>query len=63
MIDKSQLKVANTPETEFLVQAELKAISEGLEYIEMSSEEGFTYRGYKNQNNVPEGPGIKVNKD
>jgi hypothetical protein len=45
------------------VQAELKAISEGLEYIEMSSEEGFTYRGYKNQNNVPEGPGIKVNKD
>ncbi len=33
MIDKSLLKVANTPETEFLVQAELKAINKGLEYI------------------------------
>ncbi len=60
MIDKSLLKVANTPETEFLLQAELKAINEGLEYIEMSGE-GFTYRGYKCQNSdEAKGPGIQI---
>jgi hypothetical protein len=30
MIDKSLLKVANTPDTHFLLQAELKAIKQGL---------------------------------
>jgi hypothetical protein len=30
MIDESFLKVANTPETRFLLQAELKAIKQGL---------------------------------
>jgi hypothetical protein len=30
MIDKSLLKVANTPDTHFLLQAELKALKQGL---------------------------------
>jgi hypothetical protein len=34
MIDRSLLRVANTPHTEFLLQAELKAIQEGLYYKE-----------------------------
>ncbi len=34
MIDKSLLRVANTEDTEFLVQAELNAIKQGLEYKE-----------------------------
>ena len=34
MIDRSLLRVANTPHTEFLLQAELKAIQEGLQYKE-----------------------------
>ena len=61
MIDKSFLKVANTPETEFLLQAELKAIKEGLEYIEMSGE-GFTYRGYCKDGKA-EGPGMQISED
>jgi hypothetical protein len=34
MIDESKLKVANTPDTHFLLQAELKAIEQGLKYYE-----------------------------
>ena len=34
MIDKSLLRVANTDDTEFLVQAELNAIKQGLKYKE-----------------------------
>ena len=34
MIDKSLLRVANTEDTEFLVQAELNAIKQGLQYKE-----------------------------
>ena len=62
MIDISLLKVANTPETEFLEQAELKAIKEGLEYKEVSGE-GFSYRGYVNKDGEAEGPGIRIEKD
>jgi hypothetical protein len=32
MIDKSLLRVANTDDTEFLVQAELNAIKQGLQF-------------------------------
>jgi hypothetical protein len=35
MIDESKLKVANTPDTHFLLQAELKAIKEGLKHTEI----------------------------
>ena len=38
MIDKSLLKVAITPDTHFLLQGELKAIKQGLEYTEREDE-------------------------
>lgn len=52
MIDKSLLRVANTPETQFLLQGELKAISQGLKYKEIGVQEQIgdytTYKGYVN---------------
>jgi hypothetical protein len=51
MIDKSLLRVANTPETQFLLQGELKAISQGLQYKEIEVIDGIsfnTYKGYVN---------------
>ena len=32
--DSSLIRIANTPKTQFLLQAELKAIQDGLEYKE-----------------------------
>jgi hypothetical protein len=61
LIDKEFLLVANSTETEFLEQAELKAIKERLEYKEMSGE-GFSYRGYSKDGKA-EGPGILITKD
>ena len=48
MIDESLIRVANTPETRFLLQGELKAIKEGLKYteIEMNDWPSKTYKGY-----------------
>jgi hypothetical protein len=37
MIDRSLLRVANIPHTEFLLQAEIKAIQDGLQYKEIES--------------------------
>jgi hypothetical protein len=36
--DPSILRVANTPETKFLIQAELRAIQQGLKYIEKEND-------------------------
>jgi hypothetical protein len=47
MIDKSLLRVAITPETQFLLQGELKAISQGLEYKEIEVMGGTKYNDYK----------------
>jgi hypothetical protein len=41
MIDESKLKVANTPDTRFLLQAELKAIQQGLQYKEIEGKNRF----------------------
>ena len=60
MIDKSKLKVANTPDTHFLLQAELKAIQQGLEYKEKEWNDGAKYKGYVNQDGLSEGVGIKI---
>jgi hypothetical protein len=60
MIDESMLKVANTPETRFLVQAELKAIKEGLKYKEEEDEEGYKAKGYVNIDGKLEGVGIYI---
>jgi hypothetical protein len=53
LIDLSLLRVANTPETEFLLQPELKAILAGLQYKEreVKHEDGIDeiFKGYVNQ--------------
>ena len=49
LIDHSLLKVANTPHTEFLLQAELRAIKAGLQYKKIETKlEKYekTYKGY-----------------
>ncbi len=48
MIDKSLLRVANTDDTEFLLQPELKAIKQGLQYKEMEYKDSRKYKGYVN---------------
>jgi hypothetical protein len=64
MIDRSLLRVANTPHTEFLLQAELKAIQEGLQYKEreVKHDDGDDelFKGYVNQDDQKEGPGIRI---
>jgi hypothetical protein len=56
------LTVFDTPETQFLLQAELKAIDSGLEYIEKEFN-GFRYKGYVNKDGQFEGVGMKVYAD
>jgi hypothetical protein len=63
MIDESFLRVANTPDTHFLLQAELKAIKQGLKYIEEEYDDGAKYKGYVSQDGRIEGVGIFINKD
>jgi len=46
--DPSLLRVANTPNTQFLLQAELRAIQAGLDYKEIKYSNGGTYNGYVN---------------
>jgi hypothetical protein len=59
--DLSLIRVTNTPNTQFLLQAELRAIQMGLKYIEASNKE-LTYKGYVKDGNR-EGVGIKTWKD
>jgi hypothetical protein len=56
MTDPLILRVANTPETKFLIQAELRAIQQGLKYIEEKND----YYGYVNQDGQREGAGIEI---
>jgi hypothetical protein len=60
IIDKSLLRVANTPDTHFLLQAELNAIKQGLKYEEYEWEEGDRYKGYWNKDDQKEGVGIYI---
>ena len=46
--DESLLRVANTPNTQFLLQAELRAIHQGLVYKEIKNSNGSRYTGYLN---------------
>ena len=43
MIDKPLLRVANTEDTEFLVQAELNAIKQGLQFKQVVYDDGVKY--------------------
>ena len=56
------LKLANTPETRWLLQGELKAIKDGYVFKEMKGKNG-TYRGYVNQDGKVEGVGISIFND
>ena len=63
MIDVSKLKVANTPDTHFLLQAELKAIKQGLDYKEIENPSEIKYNRYVNKYVMPEGVGIIIYPD
>jgi hypothetical protein len=60
--DPSLLRVANTPNTQFLLQAELRAIQNGLQYIEIKNEKGTIYNGYV-KDGIAEGVGINISTD
>jgi hypothetical protein len=53
------LKLANTLETSWLLQGELKAIHDGRVYKELKGL-NCTYRGYVNQDGEKEGVGITI---
>jgi hypothetical protein len=55
--DPSLIRVASTPNTEFLLQAELRAIQNGLQYKEAQNEE-CTFKGYVDKDGNAEGVGI-----
>ena len=66
---ESVLKVANTPKTQFLVQAELNTLKnvtgffsfkKGLKYKEKEYDNGFSYKGYLNKEGQAEGVGILI---
>ena len=61
--DLSILRVANTENTEFLKQPELRAIQQGLQYREIQLNEEWTYKGYVNKDGDWEGVGIRVKTD
>ena len=58
--------ISNTPETEFLLQPELLAIKNGLEYKEdvkggnIRRGKSYSYRGYFNADGLREGVGIST---
>ena len=56
MTDPSLIRVANTPNTQFLLQAELRAIQNGLQYGELKFTNAI-YNGYV-KNGKREGVGI-----
>ena len=60
LTDESLLRVANTPNTQFLLQAELRAIHQGLQYKEKTYPSGNIYTGYFNKDGLAEGPGILI---
>jgi serine/threonine protein kinase len=62
LINPSLIRVANTPNTQFLLQAELRAIQMGLQYNETKDTDGNTYNGYVKDGNR-EGVGITTLKD
>jgi serine/threonine protein kinase len=57
--DPSLIRVANTPNTQFLLQAELRAIQNGLQYKE-EGDEVLTYKRYVDKDGNREGVGIIV---
>jgi|LauGreDrversion4_2_1035121.scaffolds.fasta_scaffold256736_2 hypothetical protein len=62
-IDPSLLKVANTESTRFLLQAELRAIQQGLQYTEMQVTKEIIYKGYVDKDGQREGVGMRIKTD
>ncbi len=62
MTDPSLLRVANTPKAQFLLQRELRAIQQGLEYREIQGKE-VIYKGYVNKDGNWEGVGKRIFSD
>ena len=61
LTDESLLRVANTPNTQFLLQAELRAIHQGLQYKEIEKNKyGNRFIGYLNKDDLAEGVGILI---
>jgi hypothetical protein len=58
-----RLRVVNTSITQFLLQAELRAIQKGLKYIEVQVNEELTYKGYVDKDGLPEGVGMRIRSD
>ena len=58
--DPSLLRVANSPNTQFLLQPELRAIQQGLQYREMKVDDELSYKGYVNTNGQREGVGMFI---
>ena len=54
--------IANSLETNWLLQGELKAIKDGYVYEEIKFNNNVTYRGYTNQDGEEEGVGIMIFK-
>ncbi len=61
--DASLITVAFTPNTKFLLQPELRAIQQGLQYREIQVNEKWTYKGYVNEDGDWEGVGITICTD
>jgi hypothetical protein len=60
LTDESVLRVANIPNTQYLLQAELKAIDQGLEYRKINFKDEGKYAGYVNKDGQREGVGILI---
>jgi hypothetical protein len=58
--DELLLRVANTPNTQFLLQAELRAIHQGLQYREIQVNKELRYHGYVNDEGQQEGVGMRI---
>jgi hypothetical protein len=58
LTDPCLLRVANTPNTQFLLQPELRATQQGLEYRERQVGDELTYKGYINKDGQFEGVGL-----
>ncbi len=63
MTDPSLLRVATTPSTQFLLQAELRAIQQGLLYTEIQLTKDLIYKGYVDKDGIGEGVAIRIRTD
>jgi hypothetical protein len=64
----TELKIANTKEAAFLLQAELNSIERGSKYVEDGQDVGsdgrhITFRGYIDDNDEYDGPVITTYED